>query len=391
MDHQHTMLPVGKVVDCILDEKGLLITVELSKAKFVDDIWTLCEEKILNSFSIGGIVIDGHDERGEDGKSYHVIDELAILEVSIVGLPANQNAKFQPIYKSFNSAIAEEIKKKEGKEKMPEVEKNEVVETKVEEQVEKKEEVIEKKEEIVENKTDEISKDVVVEKIGAKEEVLEKKEETKEVEKSSDTPSEEVTDNESEKKDRPYYYYYDKDGKKVGRKPYLPKAKYPETKNEDEEIIEEAGKYYPYYYYYYYDKDGNRKLGRRPYGQVKDNDNNQTQIDKQIIDLLQEILAQLKAVKEEKIEPKAEEHKKEPIEIKEEKALEVASEVKQEETVVEKKEEIEKVVEKKEEEPTRKSLAIVVPAPYEEEKEEANPKADELKKNVGWSKIIFGK
>jgi HK97 family phage prohead protease len=128
IEHNHSsLMACGKVIDCILDEKGLLITVELSKAKFVDDIWTLCEEKILNSFSIGGIVIDGHDERGEDGKSYHVIDELAILEVSIVGLPANPAAKFQPIYKSFNSAIAEQIKQKEESQKMAKLDKQEVL------------------------------------------------------------------------------------------------------------------------------------------------------------------------------------------------------------------------------------------------------------------------
>ena len=64
LDHNHSsLMAVGKIIDCILDDKGLLITVELSKAKFVDDIFVLCQENILNSFSIGGIVVDGHDER----------------------------------------------------------------------------------------------------------------------------------------------------------------------------------------------------------------------------------------------------------------------------------------------------------------------------------------
>jgi hypothetical protein len=109
--------------------------------------------------------------------------------------------------------------------------------------------------------------------------------------------------------------------------------------------------------------------------------------EEKILDALALIIEKLSALDKKEVTEKKDEVVVEPK--KEEKALEVAEESKQEEIVVEKT--VEKVVEKKEETPTRKSLAIVVPSPYEEETKETNPKEEERTKNVGWSKLIFGK
>ena len=107
--------------------------------------------------------------------------------------------------------------------------------------------------------------------------------------------------------------------------------------------------------------------------------------DEKILDALALIIEKLSALDKKEISEKKEEVVEPKPEIKEEKAIEVKSE----ETTIEKT--IENVIEKVEEVPTRKSLAIVVPAPYEEEEINTNPKEDERKKNMGWGKLIFGK
>jgi len=433
IEHNHSaLMACGKVVDCILDDKGLLITVELSRAKFVDDIFVLCQENILNSFSIGGIVVDGHDERGEDGKSYHVIDEILILEVSIVGIPCNQEAKFS-VCKSFNSAIAEQIKQKEESQKMAKQDKQEVVKTEAPQEpiVEKpKEEVakdvaLEVKQEVVESpkapevaleavdevkkeETVEVAKEVVEElkkeetTLVAKE-VEEKKEEVVEQAKADETPSE--TDEEKAEWTTEYINTLPNSSFAVIEPAYLEgktedkNCRHLPFKNENGEVdlphyrnaLARVNQIKPIT-----DSISEEELRKQAaaelekYRDLLEENKSEKSNEEKILDALALIIEKLSALdkkevaekKEEVVEPK-----------KEEKALEVVSEPKQEETVVEKKEEVEveKVVEKKEETPTRKSLAIVVPSPYEEEEKEKNPKEEELKKNVGWSKIIFGK
>ena len=100
-EHKHSDLPVGKVTDAKVDDKGLKVKVELTRAKFADDLWQLIEDNILNSFSIGGMVRGASDKKTKDGKVYRQIDELTLYEVSIVGLPANSEAKFE-MAKSLN-------------------------------------------------------------------------------------------------------------------------------------------------------------------------------------------------------------------------------------------------------------------------------------------------
>jgi len=204
MEHQHSMLPVGKITDCILDNKGLLVEVTLSEAKFVDDIWTLIEEGILNSFSIGGVVLDGHDERSDDGRSYHIIDKILILEVSIVGLPANPEAKFSPVYKSFKSAIAEQIKQKEGRDEMAKQEKQEVTKSdESQEEIEKIEEP--KNDEATSEKVSEETKEDKDKKEDtgeAKEEVEEERVEADEEQKEEKVEETTLDASEEEKKER---------------------------------------------------------------------------------------------------------------------------------------------------------------------------------------------
>lgn len=199
-EHKHSELPIGKTIAVDIDEKGLLITVEISKAPFVDSIWTLIQEGILNSFSIGGRVIESEEKRDKQGNLFNEITTIELFETSIVGLPANPAAKFELISKSFNRAITEEMKKREDSNKMAketkkEVEKETKTKTEVETPVEKtedkskttekKEVELEKSEETPEEKTEE-------KEVEKSEEAKEEKSEEKKEEKSKETPKEDT-------------------------------------------------------------------------------------------------------------------------------------------------------------------------------------------------------
>jgi HK97 family phage prohead protease len=453
LDHNHSALTAcGRVIDCILDDKGLFITVLLSNASYVNDIWILCQEGVLNSFSIGGIVVDGHDERGEDGKSYHVIDEILILECSIVGIPCNQNARFS-VYKSFNSAIAEQIKQKEESQKMAKLDKQEVLKSeapqeplKVEEPKEQvalevaspvsteTKEVIAKdvapevkKEETVETpkpvevpllaKEVEIKKEEVIEAPKASEEAPK---ETVEKAKVDETPSEGnpnpglvVEDAEKAEWTTEYINTLPNSSFAVIEPAYLEgktedkNCRHLPFKNENGEVdlphyrnaLARCNQIKPVT-----DSISEADLRSQAAAELEKyrdllGKESEKSTDEKILDALALIIEKLSALdKKEVTEIKEEVIEAPKPEVKEEKAQEVVSEKKEEEITVEKKEEtkveekIEKTVEKKEEEPTRKSLAIVVPSPYEEENEkETNPKEVEKNKNMGWSKLIFGK
>jgi HK97 family phage prohead protease len=496
IEHNHSaLMACGKVVDCILDDKGLLITVELSRAKFVDDIFVLCQENILNSFSIGGIVVDGHDERGEDGKSYYVIDEILILEVSIVGIPCNQEAKFS-VLKSFNSAIAEQIKQKEESQKMAKQDKQEVVKTEAPQEpiVEQPKEVavkdvaLEEKQEVVEApKAPEVALEVAAEvkkeeTVEVAKEVIEepKQEEpalvAKEVEKPIEEKKEEIVEKQEEVKSEPVAEVVKEVVEKATE--VIEQAKVDETPSEKAEenpkpeekaewtteyintlpnssfaVIEPAylegktedknARHLPF-------KDDNGDVDLPHYrnalarvNQIKpitdsiseadlrsqaaaelekyrdllEENKSEKSTEEKILEALALIIEKLSALdkkevtekKEEKPEEKQEEYECECLACGEVvKTTEHCGDIKcpkcggemrrkerpgvgkEAETIVEKKVE-EKVIEKKEETPTRKSLAIVVPSPYDEEAKEVNPKEEERTKNVGWSKLIFGK
>jgi HK97 family phage prohead protease len=466
-NHDHNDLPIGRCTGCTLDDKGLLIEVEISRAGFCNDIWTLIEEGALNSFSIGGIVKDGHDERGEDGKSYHVIDELSLLECSVVGLPANPESRFELAKSlSFNSAIAEQIKQKEESQ-VAKQDKQEVVKTEapIEPIVEQPKEVavkdvaLEVKQEVVEapkapevalevkkEETVEVAKEVIEEPkqeepaLVAKEvekPIEEKKEEVVEAPKPVEAIVEEavvkaaevieqakVDETPSDKNPKPDLKAEDSDVEKAEwTTEYintLPNSSfaviepaYLEGKTEDKNA-----RHLPF-------KDENGEVDLPHYrnalarvNQIKpitdsiseadlrsqaaaelekyrdllEENKSEKSTEEKILDALTLIIEKLSALDKKEVAEKKDEVVEAPKPA--EKAQEVVEESKKEETVVEKKEEVtvEKAVEKKEETPTRKSLAIVVPSPYEEEEtKEANPKEEERTKNVGWSKLIFGK
>ena len=111
-EHKHSELPIGKTIAVDIDKKGLLITVEISKGSHADSVWTLIEEGILNSFSIGGRVLEAEERRDKNGDLFNEITRIELFETSVVGLPANPAAKFELVSKSFSMAITEEMRKR---------------------------------------------------------------------------------------------------------------------------------------------------------------------------------------------------------------------------------------------------------------------------------------
>lgn len=91
--------PIGKVLKSKFTKgKGLVVEIEFSKASDVDDIWTKVKEGILTSLSIGGRFKRVRIERDSDGKviAFKVL-EIELMEVSVVGIPANPNARITDV------------------------------------------------------------------------------------------------------------------------------------------------------------------------------------------------------------------------------------------------------------------------------------------------------
>ena len=81
--------PVGKITQADITEDGLWVKAEVSKSE--PGVWTKIQEGILKAFSIG-FMIDHADSL--DSKGGLRIDDLTLLEISVVPLPANRHATF---------------------------------------------------------------------------------------------------------------------------------------------------------------------------------------------------------------------------------------------------------------------------------------------------------
>lgn len=138
LNHDYNKLPVGKVVESQFvnksDFSGIEIKVGVSKT--ADRIWTLIEEGILTSFSIGGRLLDYEIKEMEKGTYVGLIKDMDIVEVSLVGIPANPNAKFvtsKSFVKSLTKAL--EPKLKEHEENIKEIEKSQEIDKEIKEEM----------------------------------------------------------------------------------------------------------------------------------------------------------------------------------------------------------------------------------------------------------------
>ena len=79
--------PIGKTISHETNDKGLKITAKISKS--ADKFITLIKEGILSAFSVGFIVKDADFDRKS---GTFLIKSIELLEVSVVSVPANQEA-----------------------------------------------------------------------------------------------------------------------------------------------------------------------------------------------------------------------------------------------------------------------------------------------------------
>ena len=79
--------PIGKVVDTLVDDIGLLIKVVLSKTE--KELWTKVKEGIVSKFSVAGRIL----EETQTDNGIYQINKIRFHEVSLVSVPANKKAE----------------------------------------------------------------------------------------------------------------------------------------------------------------------------------------------------------------------------------------------------------------------------------------------------------
>jgi HK97 family phage prohead protease len=89
--------PIGEVTDYGVNNKGLHVIAEISKA--AGDVYTLIKEGVLKAFSVGFRVKDADYDTDTD---IFVIKDLEMYELSVVSIPANADSIFS-VRKSFET------------------------------------------------------------------------------------------------------------------------------------------------------------------------------------------------------------------------------------------------------------------------------------------------
>lgn len=120
--------PVGKATEVRQTDEGLFIKVRMSnsQAPGIRMVRDLVEERILKAFSVGFDPKET-DAAEIDGKSVRKITKAELFEVSIVGVPMNQDSVFELSEKALTTKSLHQIKtdflKAKGAKKALEIEK----------------------------------------------------------------------------------------------------------------------------------------------------------------------------------------------------------------------------------------------------------------------------
>ena len=103
--------PVGKAVSVTPTEEGLFLKVKMSnsQAPGIKMVRDLVEERILKAFSVGFNSKESDTEERE-GKRVRVIKKAELFEVSIVGIPMNQDSLFDISEKSLANMSFKDVK-----------------------------------------------------------------------------------------------------------------------------------------------------------------------------------------------------------------------------------------------------------------------------------------
>lgn len=112
--HDHSK-PVGVVEELNITPLGLEVLARVSKG--AGDIYTLVRDEILRTFSIGFMALEV--DYNEEARAF-IIEELELLEISIVSVPMNQDSTFTlekaldtKSYQDLRSSLTAAPKKKE--------------------------------------------------------------------------------------------------------------------------------------------------------------------------------------------------------------------------------------------------------------------------------------
>lgn len=158
-----TNLPIGRVKSTKLNKRGLFVEAMISKAEDVNNIWTKITEGVLNAFSIRLRPKKVETVRNEETgmiEEFRILS-MDILEVSVVGIPANTEATIDEVIgkslakarKTYNKKVEgqkmkikdkkEKKKDKKIEDKTPEELAVEAVEKAIDEKLEEKMKVLE--------------------------------------------------------------------------------------------------------------------------------------------------------------------------------------------------------------------------------------------------------
>lgn len=108
LNHNYSQFPIGKAINVKRKDNALVFDIQFSKTlELAKQAFGLVKEGIMKAWSVGFIVL----EWGKSGSDYS-IEKMELLELSLVGIPANPNAllnslepKQQEMVKSFETLI----------------------------------------------------------------------------------------------------------------------------------------------------------------------------------------------------------------------------------------------------------------------------------------------
>lgn len=109
--NHNTDWPIGRAVDVKTTDQGLYVKVMLSNSKDpeITKIRDLVQERILRSFSVG--FEPGEESKAADG-GHNVIKSAELFEISIVGVPMNQDSTFELSSKSVKKLDYQKLRGK---------------------------------------------------------------------------------------------------------------------------------------------------------------------------------------------------------------------------------------------------------------------------------------
>lgn len=88
LNHNYSQFPIGKAINIKRKENTLIFDIQFSKTlELAKQAFGLVKEGIMKAWSVGFIVL----EWGKAGSDY-TIEKMELLELSLVGIPANPNA-----------------------------------------------------------------------------------------------------------------------------------------------------------------------------------------------------------------------------------------------------------------------------------------------------------